>query len=175
VTFGRDEEMLMSEQMTVELTVNGTEHRVTVPPRLLLADLLRERLGLTGTHLGCEQGVCGSCTVELNGRPVRSCLLFAVQADGQRIETIEGVASGGDALDEVQQAFADEHAMQCGFCTPGFVISTRAFLRDHPRPDRDAIVEMLGGHVCRCTGYQNIIKAVETAAVRRADRPEADR
>lgn len=159
----------MTDDIPLELTVNGQPHELTVSPRMLLSDVIRDRLGLTGTHVGCEHGVCGACTVEVDGRPVRSCLLFAVQVDGQSVDTIEGVATDGQ-LDPVQQAFADEHGLQCGFCTPGFVISTRALLRDEPDPDDDQITEMLGGHVCRCTGYQNIVNAVRAAA----GRPEVD-
>jgi carbon-monoxide dehydrogenase small subunit len=119
---------------------------------------------LTGTHVGCEQGVCGSCTVQLDGRPVRSCLLFAVQVDGTEVATVEGVADEDAALSTVQQAFSDNHAMQCGFCTSGFIMSIEAFLRDVPDPTDEQILEVLGGHICRCTGYQNILAAVRAAA-----------
>ena len=159
----------MTDEIDVALTVNDKPCRVSVPARLLLSDLLRHRLGLTGTHVGCEQGVCGACTVLLDGRPVRSCLLFAVQADGGEVRTIEGVASEDGTLSPVQQAFSDHHAMQCGFCTSGFIMSTEALLRDVPEPSDDQIVETLGGHVCRCTGYQNILAAVQGAAEKGAE------
>lgn len=154
----------MDDEIDISLTVNETERHLSVSPRLLLSDLLRHRLGLTGTHVGCEQGVCGSCTVLLDGRPVRSCLLFAVQADGTEVGTIEGVANEDASLSTVQQAFSDNHAMQCGFCTSGFVMSIEAFLRAVPDPTDEQILEVLGGHICRCTGYQNIIAAVRAAA-----------
>lgn len=132
-------------------------------PRWLLADVLRDQLGLTGTHLGCEQGVCGACTVLLNGRPVRSCLTLAVTADLGDIVTVEGLADG-DTLHPVQEAFWQEHALQCGFCTPGFLITAAHFLKEHPDPTRAEIREALSGNLCRCTGYQFIVNAVERAA-----------
>jgi carbon-monoxide dehydrogenase small subunit len=135
-----------------------------VPPRLTLADFLRERLQLTGTHLGCEHGVCGACSVLLDGQAVRACLVFAVQADGAEVTTIEGIAAPDGTLSPVQQAFRDQHGLQCGFCTPGFVVSVTAFLRDHPDPTEDEIRENLSGNLCRCTGYQGIIAAVRAAA-----------
>jgi carbon-monoxide dehydrogenase small subunit len=153
----------VATEVLVDVEVNGVAHRVRVPPRLLLSDLLRDRLGLTGTHLACEQGVCGACTVLLDGRPVRSCLLFGVQVDGQQVTTVEGLGDE-QSLHPVQQAFHDEHGMQCGFCTSGFLISTAAFLEEHPEPSDQEILDMLGGHLCRCTGYQNIIVAVRAAA-----------
>jgi len=155
----------VATEVLVDVEVNGVAHQVRVPPRLLLSDLLRDRLGLTGTHLACEQGVCGACTVLLDGRPVRSCLLFGVQVDGQQVTTVEGLGDE-QALHPVQQAFHDEHGMQCGFCTSGFLISTAAFLEEHPEPSDQEILDMLGGHLCRCTGYQNIIAAVRAAASR---------
>lgn len=148
----------------IELTVNGTRRRAVVPPRLTLADYLRERCGLTGTHLGCEHGVCGACSVLLDGDAVRACLVFAVQADGAEITTIEGIAGPDGALSPVQAAFRDHHGLQCGFCTPGFVVSATAFLRDHPTPTDDEIRVGLSGNLCRCTGYQGIINAVRAAA-----------
>ncbi|HKT06052.1 MAG TPA: (2Fe-2S)-binding protein [Rugosimonospora sp.] len=150
--------------MEIRVRVNGTNRRATVPPRLTLADYLRERCQLTGTHLGCEHGVCGACTVLLDGQAVRACLMFAVQADGAHVTTIEGIASPDGRLSPVQQAFRDHHGLQCGFCTPGFVISVTAFLRDHPDPTDDEIREGLSGNLCRCTGYQGIIAAVRAAA-----------
>ena len=147
----------------VTITVNGTTHHVAVEPRKTLADVLREELGLTGTHLGCEHGVCGACTVIIDGDAVRSCLQFAVQADGAAITTIEGLATGGE-LTPVQQAMADHHGVQCGFCTPGFVISITAFLDANPDPTDQEIREGMSGNICRCTGYQGILKAVRQAA-----------
>jgi carbon-monoxide dehydrogenase small subunit len=149
----------------VEMRVNGTPRRATVEPRLTLADFLRERCQLTGTHLGCEHGVCGACTVLVDGSAVRACLLFAVQADGTDITTIEGVASPDGELSPIQAAFRDHHGLQCGFCTPGFVVSVSAFLRDNPDPTDDEIRSGLSGNLCRCTGYQGIIEAVRAAAV----------
>ncbi|SEG81411.1 carbon-monoxide dehydrogenase small subunit [Thermomonospora echinospora] len=148
----------------IQVRVNGTLRRDTVPPRLTLADYLRERCQLTGTHLGCEHGVCGACTVLLDGQAVRACLVFAVQADGAQVTTIEGIASPDGELSPVQAAFRDHHGLQCGFCTPGFVISVTAFLRDHPDPTDEQIREGLSGNLCRCTGYQGILKAVRAAA-----------
>jgi carbon-monoxide dehydrogenase small subunit len=152
--------------MQVELRVNGRRVVEDVPERLLLSDFLRHTLGLTGTHVGCEHGVCGACTVLLDGTPVRSCLLFAVQADGSEITTIEGVAGPDGALHPVQEAFWDNHALQCGFCTPGLVLETIAFLREVPRPTEAEIREAISGNICRCTGYQNIVRAVADAAAR---------
>jgi 3-oxo-Delta1-steroid hydratase/dehydrogenase small subunit len=149
---------------TIRLTVNGTDHEVEVPARLTLADLLRERLDLTATHLGCEHGVCGACTILLNGATARSCIMLAMQADGAEIVTLEGVAPDGEDLHPVQQAFWDRHGMQCGFCTSGIVLSTIELLGERPDPTRDQIVEALGGHLCRCTGYVKIVEAVEQAA-----------
>jgi carbon-monoxide dehydrogenase small subunit len=151
-------------EVTVRLTVNGRARTETVEPRLTLADFLRERCHLTGTHLGCEHGVCGACTVLVDGAAVRSCLLFAVQADGADVTTIEGIAPPDGGLSTVQAAFRDCHGLQCGFCTPGFVVSVTAFLRDHPSPSDAQIREGLSGTLCRCTGYQGIIEAVRQAA-----------
>jgi carbon-monoxide dehydrogenase small subunit len=148
----------------VSLTVNGTGRRGHVEARTTLADFLREGLGLTGTHLACEHGVCGACTVMLDGRAVRSCLMFAVQADGADVTTIEGIGGPNGELSTVQQAFMDAHGLQCGFCTPGFVMSVTAFLRDNPSPNDAEIREGLAGNLCRCTGYQGIIEAVKLAA-----------
>lgn len=148
----------------IEVRVNGVWRCASVPPRLTLADYLRERCQLTGTHLGCEHGVCGACTVLLDGQAVRSCLVFAVQADGAEITTIEGIASPDGELSPVQAAFRDHHGLQCGFCTPGFVISATAFLRDHPDPTDEQIRDALSGNLCRCTGYQGILQAVRAAA-----------
>ncbi|MFD0689506.1 (2Fe-2S)-binding protein [Actinomadura fibrosa] len=148
----------------IRVRVNGVRRRATVPPRLTLADYLRERCGLTGTHLGCEHGVCGACTVLVDGQAVRACLMFAVQADGAEVTTIEGIASRDGELSPVQAAFRDHHGLQCGFCTPGFVLSVTAFLRDNPDPTDEQIRDGLSGNLCRCTGYQGILSAVRAAA-----------
>ena len=151
--------------MTIVVTVNGVQYRRDVEPRLLLSDFLRQDLGLTGTHVGCEHGVCGACTVLLDGEPVRSCLMLAVQADGAELTTVEGLAPGGpDELHPLQAAFRQAHALQCGFCTPGILMTLVAFLRDHAAPGDAEIRDALGGHLCRCTGYQNIIDAVKLAS-----------
>jgi aerobic carbon-monoxide dehydrogenase small subunit len=153
----------------IRLTVNGTERQARVMPRLLLADLLREEFGLTGTHLGCEHGACGACTVLVDGEPVRSCLLFAVQADGCRVDTVEGLAGSDGTLDPLQEAFRARHALQCGFCTPGMLMTLAAYLREHPSPTESDIRETLSGNLCRCTGYQNIVQAgLDAAAALRA-------
>lgn len=148
---------------TIRLTVNGSTHEITVETRKTLADALREDLGLTGTHLGCEHGVCGACTVLLDGRPVRGCLLFAVQAQGHEVTTVEALGTP-DRLHPIQRAFWEHHGLQCGFCTPGILMSTVWFLQHNPRPTRDEIREMLAGHLCRCTGYLQIVEAIEAAA-----------
>jgi aerobic carbon-monoxide dehydrogenase small subunit len=155
----------MSEH-SIAVTVNGIARRASVEPRKTLADFVRDDCALTGTHLGCEHGVCGSCTVLLDGRAVRSCLLFAVQADGAEVTTVEGLTPGGGELSVVQQAFMEAHGLQCGFCTPGFIVSVTAFLRDNPDPSRDETAVALSGNLCRCTGYQGIFKAVDIAARR---------
>ncbi|MDI6773223.1 MAG: (2Fe-2S)-binding protein [bacterium] len=149
-------------QAPIRLRVNGSEVARTVEVRRTLSDFLREDLGLTGTHVGCEHGVCGACTVLLDGQPVRSCLLFAVQADGAEVTTVEALGTP-EALSVLQQAFMDHHALQCGFCTPGFLMSATALLRDHPRPSNEMVREMMGGHLCRCTGYAAIEEAVKAA------------
>ncbi|HEX3283317.1 MAG TPA: (2Fe-2S)-binding protein [Mycobacterium sp.] len=153
----------MHEQ-SVDMTVNSRPQRSVVEPRLTLADFLREKCGLTGTHLGCEHGACGACTVLLDGQAVRSCLIFAVQADGQEVTTVEGIAGEDGELSPVQAALRECHGLQCGFCTPGFVTSITALLRDNPQPTDDEIREGLSGNFCRCTGYQGIISAVHRAA-----------
>jgi aerobic-type carbon monoxide dehydrogenase small subunit (CoxS/CutS family) len=154
--------------LPVRLIVNGTVFERAVEPRLLLSDFLRHELGLTGTHVGCEHGVCGACTVLLEGAPVRSCLLFAVQADGHAVSTVEGLAPGPAELAPLQAAFRDAHGLQCGFCTPGILMTMTAFLRDHAAPTDAEIREALGGHLCRCTGYRHIVDAVRLAAQRAA-------
>jgi carbon-monoxide dehydrogenase small subunit len=148
--------------MQVSFSVNGCREQIDVEPRRTLADALRDDLGLTGTHLGCEQGVCGACTVLLDGEPVRSCLMLAVQADGSSLTTVEGLA--GDDLHPLQQAFADCHGLQCGFCTPGFLISALHLLTENPDPSREEIRAGLSGNICRCTGYAGIVDAVRQAA-----------
>jgi len=148
----------------VKLTVNGIPHSVSVPGRRLLSDCLRHDFGLTGTHVGCEHGVCGACTVLLDGEPVRSCLLFAVTVDGQSVTTMEGCRSAEGGLGPVQRAFMECHGLQCGFCTPGFVTTITAYLRDHPDPTEEEAREAIGGNLCRCTGYQNIVASVLRAA-----------
>jgi len=151
-------------EVPVTVQVNGERRRALVEPRRTLADFLREDCALTGTHLGCEHGVCGACTVLLDGDAVRSCLLFAVQADGHQVTTIEGLTPPDGGLSSVQEAFREAHGLQCGFCTPGFVVSVTAFLRDHPSPTDDEIRDGLSGNLCRCTGYQGIVRAVRLAA-----------
>jgi carbon-monoxide dehydrogenase small subunit len=151
------------EQM-VSVSVNGRRYHSTVPTRKTLVDFLREDCGLTGTHIGCEHGVCGACTVLLDGDAVRSCLLFAVQASGHDVTTIEGLSSADGSLTPLQEAFRQEHGLQCGFCTPGFIVSMSAFLRDHPHPTEEEIRAGLSGNLCRCTGYQGILRAVRKAA-----------
>ena len=147
----------------VRLTVNGQTREGVAEPRLSLADFLREALDLTGTHLGCEHGVCGACTVLLDGEPIRACLMLAVQAAERSITTVEGLAPG-DGLSPLQQAFQDKHGLQCGYCTPGILLTTQAFLRQNPSPTREEIREMLAGNLCRCTGYHLIVEAIEAAA-----------
>jgi carbon-monoxide dehydrogenase small subunit len=151
-------------ERTISVRVNGETYSRTVPARLLLSDFLRIDLGLTGTHLGCEHGVCGCCTVLFDGDPVRSCLLFAIQTDGHEITTVEGLAGADGSLHPLQQAFREEHALQCGFCTPGFLMTLVPFLEKNPDPSPREIREALSGNLCRCTGYQNIVKAVQRAA-----------
>ncbi len=156
----------MSEQkVTVRLIVNGEEREREVEPRYLLADFLRHELGLKGTHIGCEQGVCGACTVLIDGASARSCLHFAAAVDGAEITTVEGIAPTGQ-LHVVQEAFHTNHALQCGFCTPGFLLTVLEFLGENPDPDREAIRRALTNNICRCTGYLNIVSAVEDAARR---------
>jgi len=153
---------MTSQEIT--LTVNGRARRATVEPRKLLCDVIRQDWRLTGTHVGCEQGVCGACTILLNGRPVRSCLLFAVQVDGARIETIESLAPEPDRLHPVQEAFWEKHGLQCGFCTPGMVLTAKAFLEQTPNPTDDEIRTAIDGNICRCTGYVFIVDAIRAAA-----------
>jgi carbon-monoxide dehydrogenase small subunit len=152
--------------MTVAMTVNGEQREARVEPRKTLADFLREDCRLTGTHLGCEHGVCGACTVLLDGEAVRSCLVFAAQAQGAEVTTVEGLTPADGGLSPIQEAFREAHGLQCGFCTPGFIVSVTALLRDNPSPTDDEIREGLSGNLCRCTGYQGIVNAVRLAAGR---------
>ena len=155
----------MTEELhDVRLTVNGVAHDVRVPARRLLSDALRHDLKLTGTHVGCEHGVCGACTILVDGEPMRSCLMFAVSAVDHEITTVEGLANEDGSLGPVQQAFAECHGLQCGFCTPGFLTTITAGLRDNPEPTHEEARDMIAGNLCRCTGYQNIVKSVLWAA-----------
>jgi carbon-monoxide dehydrogenase small subunit len=160
----RDDEVPADGEIDLILRVNGSARQLRVPPRRLLSDALRHDLKLTGTHVGCEHGVCGCCTVLLDGRPVRSCLMFAVGARGHEVTTVEGLTPDGDGLHPIQRAFQECHGLQCGFCTPGFLMSVAGLLADTPDPSRDEIIEGISGNLCRCTGYQNIVAAVERAA-----------
>jgi carbon-monoxide dehydrogenase small subunit len=148
----------------ITIYINNKQYRGEVEPRRLLCDFIREELGLYGTHVGCEHGVCGACTVLLNDQPVRSCLLFAVQADGERLSTVEGLATSDSELHPIQQAFTEAHALQCGFCTPGILMTVSALLKTNPHPNDDEIRDGISGNLCRCTGYQNIVEAVALAA-----------
>ena len=155
----------MSDLFPVTVTVNGARYERAVEPRLLMSDFLRHAIGLTGTHVGCEHGVCGACTILFDGQPVRSCLMFAVQANGHEIRTVEGLAPAGtDELHPLQQAFWEAHGLQCGFCTPGFLMTLAPFLEQNPDPTEQEIREAISGNLCRCTGYQNIVEAVKLAA-----------
>jgi aerobic-type carbon monoxide dehydrogenase small subunit (CoxS/CutS family) len=150
--------------MRIRLDVNGRRREADVEPRMLLSDFLRHELGLTGTHVGCEHGVCGACTVQVDGEPVRSCLMFAVQADGRAVRTVEALEGDDGTLHPLQRAFHEHHALQCGFCTPGFLMSLEPFVRDRPDASEDEIREALAGNLCRCTGYEGIVQAVRSAA-----------
>ena len=163
--------MKTREMVNVHLRVNGVEYERIVEPRLLLSDFLRDTLGLTGTHVGCEHGICGACTVMLDGQTVRSCLIFAVQVDGAEVTTIEGLAEGGK-LHPLQEAFWEHHGLQCGFCTPGMLFSALELLRDNPQPTDREIREGIGGNICRCTGYHHIVEAVKAAAPHMARGPK---
>jgi len=165
----------MSERMhEVTVHVNGQACSATVQARMTLADLLRDQLALTGTHVGCEHGVCGACTVLVDGKAVRSCLVLAVQVDGAEVMTVEGLAGPEGTLHPIQQAFTDEHALQCGFCTPGFLMAIHELLEENPTPTEDEIRDVLGGQLCRCTGYQGILRAVHVAAAEMASARAAD-
>ena len=154
----------MSDKITITVRVNGQDYQREVEPRLLLSDFIRHDLNLTGTHVGCEHGVCGSCTILFDGQPMRSCLLFAVQADGHNILTVEGLAPDPEHLHPIQEAFHEAHALQCGFCTPGFVMTLKPFLEENPDPSDEEIREAISGNLCRCTGYDHIVDAVHIAA-----------
>ena len=146
------------------ITINGRDYRGEAEPRRLLVDFIRDDLGLTGTHVGCEHGVCGACTVLLDSVPVRSCLMFAVQADGAQLRTVEGLAPSATALHPLQQSFWELHGLQCGFCTPGILLTAEALLKENPDPSEEEIREWISGNLCRCTGYQNIVAAIQDAA-----------
>jgi carbon-monoxide dehydrogenase small subunit len=154
----------MTQTIPVTMTVNGKEYQRNVEPRLLLSDFLRHELGLTGTHVGCEHGVCGACTILFDGESARSCLMFAVQADAHNITTVEGLADSTDHLHPIQQAFWEAHGLQCGYCTPGILMTLVPFLKQNPDPTEDEIRHALSGNLCRCTGYQHIADAVKLAA-----------
>lgn len=165
----------MSNEVDITLSVNGDSHTARAEARTTLADFLRDYLALTGTHLGCEHGVCGACTVLLDGRSVRSCLLLAVQAQGHALTTIEGLADPNGDLHPVQQAFSEKHGLQCGFCTPGLILAACEYLADNPKPDTESARAYLSGNICRCTGYSKILEAVDHAAsLLSEDRPVVD-
>jgi carbon-monoxide dehydrogenase small subunit len=157
---------MIEELFKVTTTVNGRTYSRVVEPRMLLSDFIRQELDLTGTHVGCEHGVCGACTILVDGLPMRSCLILAPQADGHELLTVEGLAGAGDDMHPLQEAFRDAHGLQCGFCTPGILMTLKAFLDEHPAPDVQEIREALSGNLCRCTGYQHIVEAVKLAAAR---------
>ena len=154
----------MNNTYTIEFTINGNTHRGEVEPRMLLVDYLRNVIGLTGTHVGCEHGVCGACTILVDGKAVRSCLMFAVQANGHDIKTIESLASSPDDLHPIQEAFWEAHGLQCGFCTPGFLMTLVPYLEENPNPTEGEIREVISGNLCRCSGYQHIVDATLLAA-----------
>jgi len=160
-----------TEEITISLTINGEHLTGRAHPRMLLSDFIRDELGLTGTHVGCEHGVCGACTIHLDGRPVRACLMLAVQADGGQLSTVEGLAATDGTLNRLQRAFREHHALQCGFCTPGILMSMTTLLAGNPKPTDSEIEDVLSGHLCRCTGYAAIIKAVRSMA---AEHPEPE-
>lgn len=157
----------MTQQVEITVNVNGKDYTRTVEPRMLLSDFIRHEIGLTGTHVGCEHGLCGACTIIFDGEATRSCTMFAVMADGHKIETIESLGTQ-EKLHPIQEAFHEEHALQCGFCTPGFIMSTVAFLKENPNPTDEEAREAIDGNFCRCTGYQNIVKAVKLSAKKMA-------
>ena len=162
-----------NEQRKISLKVNGKLYEEVVESRMTLVDFLREKLGLTGTHVGCEHGVCGACTILMNGQTVRSCLLFAVQADRAELNTVESLAKG-DELHPIQEAFWEHHALQCGFCTPGFLMTALALLKENPRPSPEEIRIAISGNLCRCTGYENIVQAIAAASAQMQGENETD-
>jgi len=155
----------MPDSVIVDITVNGASYQREIEPRLLLVEFLREQIGLTGTHIGCDTSYCGACTVTLNGKLVKSCTCLAVQADGGKVETVEGLEQNGE-LHPLQEAFSEHHGLQCGYCTPGMLMASRSLLEENPNPTADEIRQGIAGNLCRCTGYVNIIKAVDAAAVK---------
>ena len=156
----------MTQSISITVTVNGKEYKCNVEPRWLLSDFLRHELGLTGTHVGCEHGACGACTILFDGESMRSCLIFAVQADGHEITTVEALATDQDHLHPLQQSFWEAHGLQCGYCTPGILMTLVPFLKQNPNPTEDEIRHALSGNLCRCTGYQHIVDAVKLASER---------
>ncbi|MEN8172549.1 MAG: (2Fe-2S)-binding protein [Chloroflexota bacterium] len=159
----------MKKSYPIQFTINGKAHSGEAEARMLLVDYLRTELGLTGTHIGCEHGVCGACTILVDGTPTRSCLMFAVQADGHDLKTVEGLAPSEDEMHPLQESFREAHALQCGFCTPGILMTLEPFLEKNPNPTEDDIREALSGNICRCTGYQHIVDATQLAAEKMAD------
>ena len=157
----------MAEIQLIELTVNGERHDLAIEPRRMLVDVLRHDLGLTGTHVGCEHGICGACTVLVDGAPVRACLMFAVQAEGAQIRTVESLAAPDGTLSDLQQAFSAHHGLQCGFCTPGFLMLAEGYLAERPGATKEEIREVVASNLCRCTGYQTIVEAIDDCAGRR--------
>jgi carbon-monoxide dehydrogenase small subunit len=160
------------QTMEISITVNGEARTADVEPRVLLAHVIREEFGLTGTHVGCDTTSCGACTVLMDGEPIKSCTMFGVQADGRAVTTVEGLAGAG-GLDPIQAAFQEEHGLQCGFCTPGMMLVAAALLERNPDPSEDDIRWAISGNICRCTGYMNIVKAIQVAATAKADAPAA--
>jgi carbon-monoxide dehydrogenase small subunit len=159
----------MTEIQLVELTVNGERHELAVEPRRLLADVLRHDLGLTGTHVGCEHGICGACTVLVNGAPARACLMFAAQAEGSEIRTVESLAGPNGELNDLQRCFSAHHGLQCGFCTPGFLMLAEGYLAERPGATKEEIREVVASNLCRCTGYQTIVEAIDSCASARRE------
>ncbi|KWX68271.1 (2Fe-2S)-binding protein [Mycobacterium sp. NAZ190054] len=157
----------MADVQLIELSVNGTRREVIVEPRRTLVDVLRHDLGLTGTHVGCEHGICGACTVLVDGAPARACLMFAAQAEGSEIRTVESLAGEDGAMNDLQQCFSEHHGLQCGFCTPGFLMLAEGYLAETPHPSREEIREVVASNLCRCTGYQTIVDAIADCAERR--------
>lgn len=160
------------DPVVVTVTVNGQRRRAMAEPRMLLSDFVRHELGLTGTHVGCEHGVCGACSIRVDGEVVRSCLMLAVQVDGSTVDTVEGMADGDHALHPIQEAFREQHGLQCGFCTPAMLLTTERLLEESPEPSEPEIREYLSGNICRCTGYQGIVASVRCAAQKIVDQSE---